>query len=342
MLPWSQGHVIRTARGWNIQRRYGVWCEGGVQGSILPYRPPDNILNKNERRKLEIPEKTHPQTNGIVHHDSHVRKSMSDPTGNQNRWKAEIQVCRPTARRSGRDQRATDPQLLEKSSGVGTTCGNITKLITTLDDKQLECEVVWAALSGELLRADAPEIKGQWKREITEKTRRPTASSGTIPTCENPVTQPGTELGSPCWGVEQANRSATAAPATGIERERERERESMVERELTRSCTLIGSRCAMEAESAGGSEDDHEDSIDENKHEDGDNVQEDDGDCLDVTTHFTNELPLTNPEARKLHATIKTGQRWRLRSNHLISSHRSGPQNVETGVGLPALSESPA
>ncbi|KAJ8869351.1 hypothetical protein PR048_030926 [Dryococelus australis] len=44
----------------------------------------------------------------------------------------------------------------------------------------------------------AQERKGG-KRDIPEKTRRPTASSGMIPTCENPVTRPGIELGSPLW-----------------------------------------------------------------------------------------------------------------------------------------------
>ncbi|KAJ8866530.1 hypothetical protein PR048_032373 [Dryococelus australis] len=41
----------------------------------------------------------------------------------------------------------------------------------------------------------------EWRgeREIPEETRRPTASSGTIPTCENPVTRPGIEPGSPWW-----------------------------------------------------------------------------------------------------------------------------------------------
>ncbi|KAJ8889039.1 hypothetical protein PR048_008533 [Dryococelus australis] len=47
------------------------------------------------------------------------------------------------------------------------------------------------------------------EREIPEKTRQPTASSGTIPTCENPVTRPEIESGSPWW----ANRSVTAAPS---------------------------------------------------------------------------------------------------------------------------------
>ncbi|KAJ8891063.1 hypothetical protein PR048_010572 [Dryococelus australis] len=42
-------------------------------------------------------------------------------------------------------------------------------------------------------------VKGLRKREIPEKTRRPRASSGTISTCENPVTRPGIEPGSPWW-----------------------------------------------------------------------------------------------------------------------------------------------
>ncbi|KAJ8869820.1 hypothetical protein PR048_028829 [Dryococelus australis] len=42
-------------------------------------------------------------------------------------------------------------------------------------------------------------IKRRGKREIPEETRRPTTSSGTIPTCENPVTRPGIEPGSPWW-----------------------------------------------------------------------------------------------------------------------------------------------
>ncbi|KAJ8869655.1 hypothetical protein PR048_028648 [Dryococelus australis] len=51
-------------------------------------------------------------------------------------------------------------------------------------------------------------MKGQGKQEIPEKTRRPTASSGIIPTCENPGTRPGIEPGSPWWEASVA----TAAP----------------------------------------------------------------------------------------------------------------------------------
>ncbi|KAJ8890733.1 hypothetical protein PR048_010242 [Dryococelus australis] len=57
-------------------------------------------------------------------------------------------------------------------------------------------------------------MKGLGKREIPEKTRRPTISSGTIQTCENPVTQPGIESGSPWWeklGLGCLQNTATRA-----------------------------------------------------------------------------------------------------------------------------------
>ncbi|KAJ8867745.1 hypothetical protein PR048_031548 [Dryococelus australis] len=44
------------------------------------------------------------------------------------------------------------------------------------------------------------------------KTRRPTASSGTISTCENAVTRLGIEPGSPWWEASVADRAATVAP----------------------------------------------------------------------------------------------------------------------------------
>ncbi|KAJ8893433.1 hypothetical protein PR048_006031 [Dryococelus australis] len=45
-----------------------------------------------------------------------------------------------------------------------------------------------------------PECKRRGKREIPEKTRQPTASSYTIPTCKNPrVTRPGIEPCAPWW-----------------------------------------------------------------------------------------------------------------------------------------------
>ncbi|KAJ8879711.1 hypothetical protein PR048_020319 [Dryococelus australis] len=42
-------------------------------------------------------------------------------------------------------------------------------------------------------------MKGWGKREFPEETRRPTASSGLILTCENPMTQPGIEPSLPWW-----------------------------------------------------------------------------------------------------------------------------------------------
>ncbi|KAJ8880342.1 hypothetical protein PR048_016809 [Dryococelus australis] len=47
-----------------------------------------------------------------------------------------------------------------------------------------------------------PTFDGRGKREIPEKTRRPVASSGTIPTCKSPgATPPGIEPGWPRWKV---------------------------------------------------------------------------------------------------------------------------------------------
>ncbi|KAJ8871033.1 hypothetical protein PR048_027337 [Dryococelus australis] len=72
------------------------------------------------------------------------------------------------------------------------------------------CTIRFAERFGRLLKAGSSESEPmsaievrmeqlRGKREIPEKTRRPTASSGTIRTCENPVTRPGIEPGSPWW-----------------------------------------------------------------------------------------------------------------------------------------------
>ncbi|KAJ8866293.1 hypothetical protein PR048_032136 [Dryococelus australis] len=47
---------------------------------------------------------------------------------------------------------------------------------------------------------------------IAEKTRRPTASSGMIPTCENPVTRPGVEPGSPWREVSRLTAQLPQPP----------------------------------------------------------------------------------------------------------------------------------
>ncbi|KAJ8865940.1 hypothetical protein PR048_033463 [Dryococelus australis] len=71
-----------------------------------------------------------------------------------------------------------------------------------------------AALNIEVLRADEGEVsKGEGKLEIPEKTRRPAASSGTIPTRENPgVTPPGIEPGSPRWRRRKIHRAYCQFP----------------------------------------------------------------------------------------------------------------------------------
>ncbi|KAJ8880513.1 hypothetical protein PR048_016983 [Dryococelus australis] len=62
-------------------------------------------------------------------------------------------------------------------------------------------DVRWSRGKVSLGAASTPRsgagMKGRGKWEIPEKTRRP--SSGTSPTCENPVTRPGIEPGSPWW-----------------------------------------------------------------------------------------------------------------------------------------------
>ncbi|KAJ8889754.1 hypothetical protein PR048_009256 [Dryococelus australis] len=73
-------------------------------------------------------------------------------------------------------------------------------------------------------------MKGWEKWEIPEKTRRPTASSGTIFTCENPVTRPGIKPGSSWWEASLVCAPWSAGPeyfASGY-RKRERERELSV------------------------------------------------------------------------------------------------------------------
>ncbi|KAJ8870916.1 hypothetical protein PR048_027218 [Dryococelus australis] len=60
----------------------------------------------------------------------------------------------------------------------------------------------------------APECKGGGKRDIPEKTRWPLASSGTIPTRENPgVTWPGTEYGSHCWEASSLTADLPLPPS---------------------------------------------------------------------------------------------------------------------------------
>ncbi|KAJ8896995.1 hypothetical protein PR048_002341 [Dryococelus australis] len=62
------------------------------------------------------------------------------------------------------------------------------------------CKTITPSGHGELVCKGARQNEGAGKREIPNKTRRRTASSGTTPTYENPgVTWPGIEPGSPWW-----------------------------------------------------------------------------------------------------------------------------------------------
>ncbi|KAJ8870522.1 hypothetical protein PR048_029545 [Dryococelus australis] len=68
----------------------------------------------------------------------------------------------------------------------------------------------WRTSSYSLFTVNNAGMKGRGKREIPEKTHRPTASSGTIPTCESPHVAP-TEYGGRETGDPQEN-----PPTSGI------------------------------------------------------------------------------------------------------------------------------
>ncbi|KAJ8893642.1 hypothetical protein PR048_006242 [Dryococelus australis] len=121
-----------------------------------------------------------PPTNGIVRHDSHLRKS-----GEQ-------------ANRSA----TVAPVFVEFS--FKTKSDTVSQYVLSY---MKNSEEIWADLNSEVLRANEGEVstgmKGLGKREIPEETRRPAASSSTIPTCEN-----SDEPGSAWWEVS----SLTAWP----------------------------------------------------------------------------------------------------------------------------------
>ncbi|KAJ8873627.1 hypothetical protein PR048_024445, partial [Dryococelus australis] len=90
------------------------------------------------------------------------------------------------------------------------------------------CET-WVALKNEVLRADEGEmsreqssagIQGREKRQIPEKTLRPAASSGVVPTHENSGVPPvGTRTRCAPMGGEQSNRSANLAGLSNMSQE---------------------------------------------------------------------------------------------------------------------------
>ncbi|KAJ8879956.1 hypothetical protein PR048_020577 [Dryococelus australis] len=113
---------------------------------------------------------------------------------------AEVRFCGKVWCNMGRWRRVKD----DSTRGV---CGVNGREVVVPDDHHEvseECEEIWAALNIEVLRDDEgevnAEIQGPGKREIPEKTRRPAASSGTNPTCENPgANPPGIDPGSSRW-----------------------------------------------------------------------------------------------------------------------------------------------
>ncbi|KAJ8869789.1 hypothetical protein PR048_028797 [Dryococelus australis] len=107
--------------------------------------------------------------------------------------------------------------------------------------------------------------EGGGKREIPEKTRRPTASSGTISTCENPVTRPGLNL----FRLDERRAGDGEPEPTG--------------------CHVVTSPDRDVGY-------DHEESIDDNDYEGSVNEVSDekDEDPLYVLTPFTNEFPSTS------------------------------------------------
>ncbi|KAJ8878517.1 hypothetical protein PR048_019095 [Dryococelus australis] len=97
------------------------------------------------------------------------------------------------------------PPLLLEELGIGLRAHAFRSLDLTAvyafgkDARYLIVQTVSSAGGKHLIIVDGAGVKRLGKREITEKTRRPTASSGSILTCENPVIRPGIEPGSPWW-----------------------------------------------------------------------------------------------------------------------------------------------
>ncbi|KAJ8880399.1 hypothetical protein PR048_016868 [Dryococelus australis] len=112
--------------------------------------------------------------------------------------------------------RAAGSSLEADSPGRDAT---LSSRAVTVDFDTLESvsEDIWTALNIEVLRADEGEsdagMQGRGKREIPEKTCRPAASSGTIPTCEDPeAAPPGNEPGSPWWEASRPILVNASAP----------------------------------------------------------------------------------------------------------------------------------
>ncbi|KAJ8871794.1 hypothetical protein PR048_028134 [Dryococelus australis] len=177
-----------------------------VSGGMLRSCEPVRVIEVSmERRWNESAGKTgdpreNPLTSGIIRHDSHMRKSGSGPAGDLTGFTL---VGGEQAIRSV----TAAPALLKNKTNF--TCNfyffHAVCYLRFIPKINRMTEIL-AAPNIVVLKADegecgaAPECEGRGKREIPEKTRRPAASSGTIPTCENPGATPlGIEPGSPRW-----------------------------------------------------------------------------------------------------------------------------------------------
>ncbi|KAJ8867879.1 hypothetical protein PR048_031684 [Dryococelus australis] len=175
-------------------------------------------LRRNERAGETGDPRQNPPTNGIVRHESHVRKS-GDLTVRWHSAKVGSRVCPcspdmfvwrmeaktlasgpdlpPNFPLSALGSPLVDDQPIMNAvkyrevSGVERTYR--TTVSSNTDINRIGVLAVVCKDDSLLLYHNGAELKGRGKREIPEKTRRPTASSGTIPTSEKPVTRPGIE-----------------------------------------------------------------------------------------------------------------------------------------------------
>ncbi|KAJ8889939.1 hypothetical protein PR048_009444 [Dryococelus australis] len=213
--------VIRDQASWKPERERNrpLKHSPGVISRHRKNRDQDCRESKPEKRSstaIQVRGNTrHPGENqsgsDIFRHDCHMRKSGSDPAGNRTRlshvWVASALTAdpaRPLAGSLGAGRRPTPRDnsyvldggfLLRRAAprvvrGLGLTSGLCT---------------IGCSRAG---------MKGPKKQEIPEIIRRSAASSGTIPTCENPELT-GRELspfrivGRQCISVEQGGATVT-------------------------------------------------------------------------------------------------------------------------------------
>ncbi|KAJ8869265.1 hypothetical protein PR048_030837 [Dryococelus australis] len=109
-------------------------------------------------------------------------------------WRACAQL--PPRRRGG----VACPGLARPTERSGVKCALLTAWETRSRSRYRNYTNGWSEKPMSVKRSEQRlNARAGVKREIPEKTRRPTASSSTIPTCENPVTRRGIKTGSYWW-----------------------------------------------------------------------------------------------------------------------------------------------